>query len=1000
VRRTISVVSVLFVLCAAVAGAGELSVPITVQEPSGIARTAEPVSGGIPLPWGVYKKGQPFALYDGNKAISLQAIPHVVDEKGFIRWLLLDFQTDLKPNEKKTFTLKTVGEIPRAVVLAREVGGNVAINTGKVALAIAKNKPFGLFTTAAVTGGEVSYTDAWSKKTHKAGVPESVVVEYNGAMRATVCVKGKFIGDDQTKMGYVCRITAWAGKSAVHVKYSLANSNSVHYAYRQIGDSSITLKLAGGVKGTLLGASKPLAAGADASLKQGLRASSAGAAKATDGGKAVWTSAGSKDMAQGWILAKTGAANVYASDIYFRDDPARQLAVKNGSLVLTGSTERYDGKGAPHRAKHRVLFDCSHHTSEYLIDLAAPADGAELGRMANAARRFCHAMAPPAWYFETESLAVGKFGTQKDEIKANDTWGWTYKPGSAPTSPGYKIRVPRYVLGVDVHFDTEEDVAESLVLMYLRTGARNFFEAGHAWTNYYCDRGMWRTNGWRWKDGGVWKRSGPLGNRPQRGKDPVTGSRNYCPGGKTKVLEPGAANDMYYMSISSQCKCHNYGSGLAAWYCITGDRDALEAAVDSVEQQYDSQKRAFAKVPGKTNGFSRDFTRSAYLVNATRLAAPTDKFVIEASDWMADLFLKRPRPSQRGFVCAPGPLRIKGWGAFGGLKKYVGEPGLKKMKELGVTFSNKDGQLHDPKTGAKWYPLVSPHTWMFPPLSGAMDCYYRITGNEDAHDWVIAYGQGVSRVLFQPKHYNLSYGSFLVDFPVKGFAWDHASWHVKDDSAYGKGFRINGYLARFHPDVCARAYSLTGETILKQRAKDYWFGGSHRGYNAPSMHKLGQVAIWANTVGVHDETVCFTGRTFYEWSHPRADAAPPAAIRDLKVTLNGGGSAGLTAGQATVTFSAPADQGGGKVARYQLKCSDKPIVDYATFLHMWQQDKDAEATNWWMATNLNGELAPKRVGAKEAFAVTGVPKGAKYFALRSFDDSSNRSVISNVVELK
>ena len=44
-------------LLALPAAAAELSLQITVQEPSGIARTAEPVSGGIPLPKGMCKKG-------------------------------------------------------------------------------------------------------------------------------------------------------------------------------------------------------------------------------------------------------------------------------------------------------------------------------------------------------------------------------------------------------------------------------------------------------------------------------------------------------------------------------------------------------------------------------------------------------------------------------------------------------------------------------------------------------------------------------------------------------------------------------------------------------------------------------------------------------------------------------------------------------------------------------------------------------------------------------
>ena len=84
-----------------------LEIPLVVEEPAGVARAAEPVSAGIPLPWGKFKKDQPFALFTGEREVPVQVLPLVVDENGFLRWVLLDFQTDLGPKEKKTFTLRT-----------------------------------------------------------------------------------------------------------------------------------------------------------------------------------------------------------------------------------------------------------------------------------------------------------------------------------------------------------------------------------------------------------------------------------------------------------------------------------------------------------------------------------------------------------------------------------------------------------------------------------------------------------------------------------------------------------------------------------------------------------------------------------------------------------------------------------------------------------------------------------------------------------------------------
>jgi hypothetical protein len=109
---------------------------------------------------------------------------------------------------------------------------------------------------------------------------------------------------------------------------------------------------------------------------------------------------------------------------------------------------------------------------------------------------------------------------------------------------------------------------------------------------------------------------------------------------------------------------------------------------------------------------------------------------------------------------------------------------------------------------------------------------------------------------------------------------------------------------------------------------------------------------------------------------------------------------GLQGEKAAVSFTAPADEGGGRTARYQVKCSEKPIVDYEGFLKAWSANTDAKVTNWWMAKNLAGEPAPKAPGAKESFTVSGVPKGAKYFAVRTYDDSGNRSALGKVAEAK
>ena len=1001
----------------ATASAGEFSVKLTVRESAGVARKSEPAWGGIPLPKGMFKKGQAFALFDGASEIPAQIEPLVVDEQGFLRWVLVNVQADLGAKAAKELTLKAAqaSVAPKQPLKVQNTADAVTVDTGAIRFTIRKNQPFGLFSSVdaagkpVVTGGSAAYVDCTMDdamgKQYAADKPSSVELESAGPLRATVCVRGRFQGDDRSKLGYIARITAWAGRSDVRVKVTLANSNPDHYCYRQIADASIRLGLASKVSRTELGAATPMAVDGAGWLHVGLKPHShwqdvAGHSRAGRGDETLWTGNGPKETVQGWLTAHTAGPKVWVCDLFLADDPARRIATEADALVLTGVAPCWQGPmdtkwpekkrriGQPFGDLHRWIFDCSHISSHYVIDFAPPADGTA---RAAAARDWLHVLAPPTWYSETDALGIGKFGSQADELTCYQTWGWAYEPAKVPGEPGHASLRARAVQYEDNHYETEQDTVESLLLMYLRTGSRPFLTGAQAWANWEMDLQKWRTDGWRYRDGGVWwPTGGPLGNRPQRPGDPVTGRRNsvIAPWAKSfkEPFDKGSVNDLWALCRSKQCYCHNYGAGVAAWYCVTGERDALEAAIDSVEQQYDTQKRAFKRVPGTTNTFSRDFTRSCYLVNAVRMAAPTDPYVVEASDWLASVYLQRPQPEARGFIVPATKPRNKYK-----LADYVGERGIARMKELGITFDPKECKLTDPKTGASWYPVVSPHTWMFPPLSGGLHTYYRLTGNEDAQDWLIAYGQAVARVLFQPKHGTLAYGRLLVDFPVPGFAWDQASWQLPDNSTQGEGVKISGYLARFHPDVCARAYALCGEPFLKKRAYDYWYGGSHRGYNATKMHNLGGVGMWVNCYGVHSEAVCVTARTFYEWAHERADASAPKAIADLKVTLQGN--------RATVSFTAPADEGG-RVARYQVKCSDRPLVSYEDFLELFSAQKHAAHCNWWLASNLAGEPVPKAAGTAESFAVTGVPKGARYFAVRSFDDSSNRSVLSNIAEAK
>ena len=224
-----------------------------------------------------------------------------------------------------------------------------------------------------------------------------------------------------------------------------------------------------------------------------------------------------------------------------------------------------------------------------------------------------------------------------------------------------------------------------------------------------------------------------------------------------------------------------------------------------------------------------------------------------------------------------------------------------------------------------------------------------------------------------------------MDIPRKGDIWDGWKYDGQKRNEFGEGPKQSGWYTRFFPDCCVQAYGWTGQKQLLEKGREFWSFGNRRRYQTS---KLTQKHNFATHNPSKDDSVLSTARLFYEYSHTRRDTKPPEAIEDLTVKRLGDG-------RAIVSFTAP-DDAGGRVVKYQVKVSTMPILPYEN----WDYCRDSGSRrNWWRATNCKGEPVPKQTGTKENFIVTNVPDilgRTLYFAVRSFDDSGNRSDVSNV----
>ena len=987
------------------AAAQVYEIPLTVQESAGVARQVEPISGGVPLPAGRFGPDQPFRLVraDGSE-VPCQVTPLVVDPRpgvGGLRWVLLDFQDDVAAGATNRYVLQAAAPAakPPAAIKVQEGPEGIAVDTGRIRFTISTKKPFGLFDSvtvggkAVVGGGEVTCVQMlgrkgwddktpWQSKTRVAGPPERLSIRYAGPMRVTIEAAGHF-QDDPAGAGYRASITAWAGSGRALVKYSLTNSNPDRYTAILVGRSAIELKTPGGGD-LLLGAAKPLTAPGDAWIHQGLRPDRAGvgAAKAGQADKTLWTSAGPKDPPAGWIARPGG---VFVCDMLFSTAPARRLAAEGGRMVLEGIAPAFkvpadekSRRALPWQAEGFWLYDCSHHTSEYLFDFAPPAEPQAMDALSRAARNRLWVLAPGQHYSTCEVLGTGRFGTLADEMACYKAWGWAWKDKQVPDA---SRPVPGAFVGwEDNHYESEADSVQGLLLQYLRTGQRGWLDLAEGWARYHMDLQAWRTDGWRWKDGAIWFPSGgPQGNLRVRQDwnfawGPDWGNRKGNPD----------CYDLWRHAQAKSCYCHFYGSGLADWFCLTGDRDALEAAIDDVEQKDDEFRRHSKFEPGKTPiGSIRGFGRGFEVMVRVLMADPSNAFVAETCHLAARTLRESPILDERGFH----PSHVGG--GFSGMKAKDLSPNVRKwMKDRGITFTT-EGDTVDTltKDGRTWPARCFGGTWQHVYVQNGADLYARHFDDDDMRDFVIAFAHMSRRYMLSPKCHQTWYYTYF-DVPDFGMVYDPWAFD-HTDTTDGEGCVHSGWYTRFFPDTCARGFSWTGERPLLEKAREFWRYGSKRQYQTKNLFAgPGEAGMFAGHVPPKDDQVLSVSRLLEAWSHPPKDAEPPAAIRDLAVRPLGDG-------KAEVHFTAPADAGGGRVARYQVKAAALPIVAY----DQWDYARDlGTKRNWWMATNLAGEPAPAKPGAAERFVVTGVPDGKTlHFAVRTFDDSSNRSALSNVV---
>jgi len=246
------------------------SVPLDIKDNSGVTRLQWPVTSGIPLPYGVVKDPNSLRLVDEyGREIDCQfrVLSRYWARDDSIRWLLLDFQVDIPAGGNVRVRLQN--DHPPAPVedplKLSEEPSRILIDTGPLQVVIPKDSP-ALFERVTMEGhpvienhtgnslflhssavkyaqrfwGDEWNTHGWDKRhrVERVDIPtlmlgakvESVKVEESGPLHAIVLVKGHFVPPQSHELpaglrwNFTTRLHFYRGKAFVQVVHAIENS--------------------------------------------------------------------------------------------------------------------------------------------------------------------------------------------------------------------------------------------------------------------------------------------------------------------------------------------------------------------------------------------------------------------------------------------------------------------------------------------------------------------------------------------------------------------------------------------------------------------------------------------------------------------------------------------------------------------------------------------------------------------------------------------------------
>ncbi|MSS70538.1 MAG: hypothetical protein EXS64_03515 [Candidatus Latescibacteria bacterium] len=227
-------------------------IPLTVENAGGVDRKGWPITQGVPFADGDLEKGAAVRVVDGSgKALPTQASGMATWHRDlkYVKWLLVDFQADLRENQTESFFLEygpgVEAVLPEVGVKVERSDERIRVDTGTLRLdfrvptrqprpPVASFQRARDFLSGCWVQGEEGWHDVFRGgpgpylylvdtlgqvyDSCTAAPTPRVVVEEAGGMRACVCVKGYHATENGVHLcPFTLRIHLYAGRSDVRM---------------------------------------------------------------------------------------------------------------------------------------------------------------------------------------------------------------------------------------------------------------------------------------------------------------------------------------------------------------------------------------------------------------------------------------------------------------------------------------------------------------------------------------------------------------------------------------------------------------------------------------------------------------------------------------------------------------------------------------------------------------------------------------------------------------